>query len=30
MFGDGSDTGFNIVKFILSVMSMFFDSIFMF
>lgn len=30
VFGDGSDTGFNIVKFILSVMSIVFDLIFMF
>lgn len=30
VFGDGSDSGFNIVKFILSVMSMIFDLIFMF
>ena len=30
VFGDGSDTGFNIVKFILSVMSIIFDLIFMF
>jgi len=30
VFGGGADSGFNIVKFILSVMSMFFDLIFMF
>lgn len=30
LFGDGSDSGFNIVKFLLSVLAMFFDLIFMF
>ena len=30
VFAGGDDAGFNIVKFILSVMSMFFDLIFMF
>ena len=30
MFGDGGDAGFNVVKFVLSVMSIGFDLIFMF
>ena len=30
LFGDGTDSGFNIVKFLLSVLAMFFDLIFMF
>ena len=30
IFGDGSDTGFNIVKFMLSVLTMIYDAIFIF
>jgi len=30
LFGDSSDSGFNVVKFLLSVLAMFFDLIFMF